>query len=93
MLTYSKLTNAGLVCGLARTSGSTALHHAVERGDVDAVSILLQHGADPTVKNDLGKCPIDYSDAFPGLRGALKRVGPFRSVRKELEEQGAKIET
>ena len=87
MLTYSKLTNAGLVCSLARYSGSTALHHAVERGDVDAVSILLQHGADPTVQNDLGKCPIDYSDAFPGLRGALKRVEQQKRETRQLKSK------
>jgi hypothetical protein len=38
------------------------------------VNILLRYGADPTIKNDLGKSPVDYCDALPELRGALKRV-------------------
>ena len=59
---------------LAQMSGSTALHHAVRRGDVDIVNILLENGADPTIKDDLGKCPVDYCSAFPEMRGALKRV-------------------
>ena len=38
------------------------------------MNLLLKHGADPSIKNDLGKSPVDYCDAFPELRGALKRV-------------------
>jgi len=66
---------------LAQDSGSTALHYAVQRGDVDVVNILLSHGADPTIQNDLGKSPLDYCDAFPELRGALKRVIKQRSTK------------
>ena len=78
----TKLTNSGLMTALAQDSGSTALHYAVQRGDVDVVIILLRHGADPTIKNDLGKSPLDYCDAFPELRGALKRVIKQRSENK-----------
>jgi len=66
--------DSGLPAHLARCSGSTALHHAVRRGDIDVVNLLLEYGADPTIKNDLGKTPVDYCNAFPELRGALKRV-------------------
>ena len=59
---------------LAQYSGSTALHYAAQRGDVDGVTFLLKNGADPSIKNDLGKSPLDYCDAFPEMRGALKRV-------------------
>jgi len=84
VLTRNNFTNSGLMTALAQDSGSTALHYAVQRGDVDVVNLLLRHGADPTIKNDLGKTPVDYTDAFPELRGALKRViqrrGEIKSV-------------
>ena len=63
-LTRNQLTKSGLMTALAQDSGSTALHYAVQRGDVDCVNLLLQNGADPTIKNDLGKSPVDYCDAF-----------------------------
>ena len=84
LLTRYKLTTSGLMTALAQDSGSTALHYAVQRGDVDIVNILLSHGADPTIKNDLGKTPLDYCDAFPELRGALKRVIKQRSENKPV---------
>jgi len=83
-LTRYKLTDLGLMTALAQECGSTPLHFAVRRGDVDVVNILLSHGADPTIKNDLGKSPVDYCDAFPELRGALKRVIKQRSENKPV---------
>ena len=73
-MTRNKLTNSGLLQHIAHETGATPLYHAVRRGDIDVVNILLQHGADPAIKNDLGKSSIDYCNAFPELRGALKRV-------------------
>jgi len=81
LLTRTKLMNSGLMIALAQECGSTPLHFAVRRGDLDVVNILLRHGADPTIKNDLGKSPVDYTDAFPELRGALKRVIQQRSAK------------
>ena len=73
-----------LLAALAQDSGSTALHYAVQRGDVDCVNLLLENGADPTIKNDLGKTPVDYCDAYPELRGALKRVIEQRKEGKSI---------
>ena len=83
-LVRTKLSKSGVMLSLARACGSTALHYAVRRGDVDVVNILLRYGADPTIKNDLGKTPLDYCDAFPELRGALKRVIQQRSENKPV---------
>jgi len=81
------LSSSKLVEELAFRSGATALHHAVRRGDVDVVNILLLHGADPSIKNDLGKSPVDYCDAFPELRGALKRVIKQRIDKSTLSRK------
>ena len=69
---------------LARACGSTALHYAVRRGDVDVVNILLRHGADPEIMDGINKSPVDYCDAFPELRGALKRVIQQRKEGKQV---------
>ena len=39
--------------------GQTALHYAAEDGHTNIVRQLLQAGADPTIRNDLGKTPLD----------------------------------
>ena len=83
-LIRNKLTKSGLMTALAQDSGSTALHYAVQRGDIDCVNLLLKNGADPAIKNDLGKTPVDYCDAFPELRGALKRVVQRRKSGKPV---------
>ena len=36
-------------------SGLTALHYAARRGDMEIVELLLEHGANPSIKNDLGR--------------------------------------
>jgi ankyrin repeat protein len=41
--------------------GQTPLHNAVMRKRVDAVKVLLQHGADPTIQDNEGKTPIDHA--------------------------------
>ncbi len=54
-----------------KRSGSTALHRAVtstvapgtagKREEAkQIIAILMQHGADPALKNKLGKTPADY---------------------------------
>ena len=83
-LNRNKLTKSGVMNAIAEWSGSSALHSAVQRGDVDIVNLLLEHGADPRIKNDLGKSPVDYCDAFPEMRGALKRVIQQKKEGKQV---------
>ena len=70
----SKLSRSKLLRRVAESGGLTALHYAARRGDVEIVELLMQHGANPTVKNDLGRDVLSYCDAFPEIRGAIKRV-------------------
>jgi hypothetical protein len=84
VLIRTKLSKSGVMLSLARASGSTALHYAIRRGDSDVVNVLLRHNADPMLKNDLSSTALDYCDAFPELRGALKRVIQQRKENKTV---------
>ena len=55
-----KLVRSGLFFVLASESGSTPLQYAVCRGDVEIVELLLEHGANSSTKNDLGRHLLSY---------------------------------
>eukprot|EP00939_MAST-03C_sp_MAST-3C-sp1_P004862 g4862.t1 len=68
------LSRSGLFGMIAKVVGYTALHNAVERGNVEAVEALLNAGADPKIRTALGE------DAF-----ALERAhGPFPKIAELL---------
>ncbi|KAL3266571.1 hypothetical protein HHI36_010735 [Cryptolaemus montrouzieri] len=56
--------------------GFTALHYAALIDNFDIVRALVEHGANPCLKNDIGHAPILYA-----------KEGP---VKKYLEDQSAK---
>ena len=41
--------------------GRTSLHSAVREKQLTSVKILLKHGADPNMKNDNGRTPLDLA--------------------------------
>ncbi|MBT4611579.1 MAG: hypothetical protein HOM68_20655 [Gemmatimonadetes bacterium] len=43
------------------TLGGTALHNAARQGDVVGVSLLLEHGANVSLTNELGETPMDVA--------------------------------
>ena len=49
---------AHFACRLALQHGTTALIAAVEKGHTATVRVLLEAGANPSVKNDLGEEPL-----------------------------------
>ena len=54
-LTRVGLVRSGLFAELASESGSTPLQYAVCRGDLEIVEMLLERGANPSIRNDLGQ--------------------------------------
>ena len=72
--------SGGVVNFFARESGTTPLHRAIVRGDLEIVRMLLDAGADVNVKSDLGMDALGFCEFY----------GPFETVRKEiLKERGS----
>jgi uncharacterized protein len=55
----SLLLNAGADVNAADSDGETALHLAAEQGSVGTVFALLDRGADPNVRDNAGRRPVD----------------------------------
>jgi len=73
-LSRVKIMSSGLLRSLAWESGSTPIHYAVRRGDVEVVELLMEYSADPFIKNDLGRDALSYCEAFPEIKRAIKRI-------------------
>ena len=50
-----KINKSKLIRRIAESGGLTALHYAARRGDMEIVELLLEHGAKPSIKNDMGR--------------------------------------
>jgi ankyrin repeat protein len=64
--------------------GSTALHQAAARGDVEMILYLVSKGADPTKVNREGQSTADMAN------GPVQRIEPFPEARDLLIKLGAK---
>ena len=55
---------------------ATALHYAAKAGFVKTIAVLLDHGADPTARDDNGFTPLDWLErAAPSVdRRAVRRL-------------------
>jgi ankyrin repeat protein len=62
---------------LADDVRATALYFAAENGNLDAVKLLLAHGADPRKPASNGKTPLEAAngDVYPYLRAKYGRAG------------------
>ena len=92
-------TSNGLLRFLAADCGSTALHYAARRGDMQIVELLLSEGADPSLKNDLGQDAAAMCTSFPELQGVLEKRERKMKLRgktkktKAVENLGKRIST
>lgn len=55
------VSTGGLLGGFIIPSGSTALHLAACFGHLHVVQYLLDHGADPTIRDSQGRTPLDVA--------------------------------
>jgi ankyrin repeat protein len=79
------LSSTGIdVNGISRVRGGTALHYAVSWGNAELVELLISHGADLQIRDDVnGFRPIDYALYFNDQRilDLLKASDPKKGVR------------
>jgi len=84
----ARLFKSELFAQLSMVAGSTPLQWAVYRGDVEIVEVLMEHGADPSIKNDLGRDVLSYSGSFPEISSEILRV-----LREKGRDQGRSMVT
>jgi FOG: Ankyrin repeat len=60
--------------------GYTPLHFAVEGCRVDVVRVLLDHGADPTIRDKKGRTPLEIGRKCGKIIEELRRGGTRTTV-------------
>ncbi len=60
----------------------TALHLAVQTGQIDLIKILLEKGADPTVKNHKGFIPLELALLQWGNDEAIELLTPLSNLKQ-----------
>lgn len=63
----NELLNIPLSCNVADARGIYPLHKATETGNLDAIVLLLKHGADPDVADPDGVTSLHIANSFDGL--------------------------
>ena len=59
------LNSLYLVCtNIQNSDKETALHSAAQYGHLEAVQLLLKHGADPNIKNSKDETPLDLASLY-----------------------------
>ena len=72
MRLYARLgTRNAVIRFFASTKGSTALHHAARFGNVELCRVLVEGGADPTVRNAMGLTPLALIEWWSRVEGTL----------------------
>ena len=82
-------SKSSLTYHLGARMGTTALHHASKRGDIEMVEYLLNHGADPCLRNAFGQDAAAMCESFPGLKGLLEKRERMKELRGTSKKKGA----
>lgn len=75
------LLGAGAQVNIADVNGWAALHHAVHSNCLEAIQVLLQHGADLEAKNKLLQTPL-----------SIAAINDHTEAARLLAERGANLE-
>ena len=71
-----RLLEAGADINEANEDGWTSLHHACSVGDMEVAQLLMERGANPRLRDQLGLSPADIAEsAQGGGAAALTRIG------------------
>lgn len=73
----ARLLNAGADVDAQSDAGDTALHMAAYQSDLEAVKMLLKHGADPDITDHHGATPSGMTDSAE-IRAALNKASRIR---------------
>ena len=83
-----KLAGNGFVHPMAHNLGCTALHYAIQRGDLEISEMLLALDADISATNDRGRSVLEYASMFPRIKRSLWRI-----QKEEKEMRGNRLST
>jgi ankyrin repeat protein len=78
---------AGDDCNQVNNRGETPLHAAAQAGNLAAIDILLQHGANPLAMDDQGLTPLDHAVAEGHLPTSLKAAESGDGLALKLHQQ------
>ena len=74
LFTRFKISSSGILFELANDSGSTPIHYAAQRGDLEMIELLMEHGALTEIRNDMNRDTLVLCESFPEVRDAIMRT-------------------
>src|SRR5688572_6585463 len=81
-----ELISGGTDVNQLAVDGTTALHWAVYRKDVELVEMLLDEGANPNIRNDYGASPMTVASEhgnYPIMKALVDAGGDIESANSE----------
>lgn len=88
MVGIGTVGDLGADLSLADRHGHTALHHAVRRGRIPVVTLLIERGAGVDVPSRSGRTPLAYAEEHnsPEVSAVLRSAGADPTWRDRLRQ-------